>query len=84
MSKVEIQLNSKGVTELMKSPEIISALQKEADSVVEKCSKGSYETSKYIGENRANVSIFTCDAKTYYRNLKENELLKALGSAVND
>ncbi len=81
MSKVEMQLNSRGIVELMKSPEIVKILQENADSIVQRCPNGVYETSQFIGRSRANVSIATRDKETYFRNLNDNELLKALGGS---
>lgn len=79
MSKVQVKLNQKGLFELMQSDAIVETLQQQADAVVERCPKGKYETSKWIGIHRANVSIFTTDKVTFFRNLHTNELLKALG-----
>lgn len=80
MSKVQIKLNQKGLFELMQSDAIVKTLQEQADSVVKNCPKGKYETSQWIGVHRANVSIYTTDKATFFRNLHTNELLKALGS----
>lgn len=77
MSSSNIELFSSGIQELMKSDEVIEELQKHADEIVSKCS-GNYETSQYVGKSRANVSIYTTDKDTFFRNLHNNELLKAL------
>lgn len=77
MSKVEISLNSQGLIELMKSEEIQGELAKHAQEIVSRCG-GVYDTDIYIGKTRANASIVTHDSATYHRNLKDNELLKAL------
>lgn len=78
MDKVEIILNPEGVRELLKSDEVSEFLQKKADEIVKKCQEGNYDTNKFIGRNRANVSIATHDEKTFYHNLDNNEILKAL------
>lgn len=77
MSKTKIVLNSKGLSELMNSAEIQTVLKQCADDVVARCS-GSYETDVRTGKTRANSSIITRDSATYRKNLKDNELLKAL------
>lgn len=77
MSKIKIELNSAGIQELMKSKEIIGYMDELANGVVARCG-GAYETNSYVGKTRANVSIITRDRKTYFKNLKDNELLKAL------
>lgn len=61
----------------MKSSEMQALLQEKANEVVSRCG-GSYETDVYVGRTRANASIITHDSATYHRNLKDNELLKAL------
>ena len=76
-----MQLDSRGIVELMKSQEIVEMLQEKADSIVQRCPNGVYETSQFIGRSRANVSIATSDKETYFRNLHDNELLKALGGS---
>lgn len=77
-SNIEIELLSSGIQSLMKSDDVMKELQTRADNIVKKCPNGNYETSQYVGRNRANVSIYTTDSATYFRNLENNELLKAL------
>lgn len=77
MSKVNVELISSGLIELMKSPEMQEILQEKANEVVSRCG-GVYETDIYVGKTRANSSIVTHDSATYHRNLRDNELLKAL------
>lgn len=78
MSNVKIELLEKGLEELMKSEEIQEELLNQANNIVTRCS-GNYETDVYVGKTRANASVVTRDAKTYHKNLKTNELLKAAG-----
>lgn len=77
-NKVDVKLNSSGIQELMKSESVQELLLATADTVVKRCD-GSYATNVYVGKTRANASIITNDSATYHRNLKNNELLKALG-----
>lgn len=78
MSNVKIVTNFKGLNELRNSEEIIQELESQADAVIARCS-GNYSRSTHKGRSRANVSISTEDPETYHKNLKDNELLKALG-----
>lgn len=73
----KIELIESNISGLMRSSEMVSFLRDRAEEIRGRCS-GTYETSEYIGENRANVSICTTDRKTYFKNLKDNELAKAL------
>ena len=77
MSSYRIELINSGLSELMKSEDIQGILKDKADDIVSGL-KGSYETDVYVGRTRANSSIITKDKDTYFRNLKNNELLKAL------
>lgn len=78
MSNIEIELNSAGITELLKSGEVMGALEEQADAIIGRCS-GNYLKSVYRnGKTRGNVSIYTNDSETFYRNLQNNELLTAL------
>lgn len=79
MSKVKIKLNRKEVSkQLLKGEWIDSVMKEVAEGVVDKCG-GSYDVETYSGKNRDNVSVATSDRSTYFKNLKDNELLKALG-----
>lgn len=77
MSNVKVELNDQGVKELLKSSEIVDYMNQLAGEIIGRCS-GAYETDNYNGKSRANVSIKTADSATYHRNIKNNELLKAL------
>ena len=77
MSEVKVYLNSAEVGNLLKSNEVMQELNAQADVIINRTS-GNYEKSEYVGRTRANVSIMTSDKDTYYRNLQDNELLKAL------
>lgn len=82
MSKgFEFELNREGVRELMKCAEMQKILKETGASVVSNCAEGEYKMDMYIGKNRANVKVSADDAPTYYKNLKHNYLLKALGSS---
>lgn len=77
MANVRVVINMQGIQELRKSSEMQSLLKERADEIVSRCS-GIYDTDAYVGKTRANASIVTHDSATYHRNLKNNELLKAL------
>lgn len=74
---VRVVINKTGINELMKSDEMQKMLKEKADDIVRNLG-GTYETDTYVGKTRANASIVTHDSATYHRNLKDNELLKAL------
>lgn len=77
MAKSKIEINSTGITSLLKSQEIQTFLQEKAQDIASRCA-GAYETDIYVGKTRANSSIITRDAATFRKNLKDNELLRAL------
>lgn len=78
MSKIVVKLNTKGINQLRKSEELEAFMTELADGIVSRCS-GNYEVSApFKGVRHSNVEVSTADSKTYYRNLHNNELLKAL------
>lgn len=79
MSKTRFELNSAGVRKLLMSAEMQSGLKEYAAMVQSRAGDG-YEISEYIGKNRANVSVHAETKKARKDNLKNNTLLKALGS----
>lgn len=79
MAKVEIELNSEGVRELLRSPAILAACRDVANGVAARAGDG-YSVSSYTGTNRVNVSVGTETAKAMRDNLKNNTLLKAVNA----
>lgn len=77
MSKLRFTLNRRGVASLMKSAEMQAVLKEHASAAVSRAGSG-YETSSYVGRNRANVSIRTKSRKAVRDNNKNNTLLKAV------
>ena len=80
MSDAVVTLNYSEVGNLLKSDEVMAELNAQADAIIGRCS-GNYEKSEYVGKTRANVAIMTTDEETFHSNLKNNELLKALGGS---
>lgn len=78
MSSVKIELNSEGVRQLLKSPEMMAICQELADDVAVRCGDG-YVTSAHTGVNRVNVSVYTESKDAMKDNAKNNTVLKALG-----
>lgn len=79
MAKTKVVLNSKGVQELMKSPEMQGVLQEYANNAVSYLGKG-YEASLYIGKTRANVSVGAVSKEAQRENRKNNSIIKAVFS----
>ena len=78
MAKVKIELNRKGMRELLRSKEMVEAVRTEAEKVAERAGAG-YEADAQAGPNRAVARVTAVTAAAYYGNLKHNTLLKALG-----
>lgn len=80
MSKKKLKFvrNDKGVSDLMKSPEMQEILGQYGDQVVSRCGSRNYKAVVRTGQKRANVTISPADAAAFYSNLKHNTLLKAL------
>lgn len=78
MSDFKFELNSDGVRELLKSTGIQEELKKHGQEVASRAD-GIWETKSGVGRARANVKVVTNDKDTFYKNLKTNTLIKALG-----
>ncbi len=81
MGKVKIQLDSGGIQAMLKSSEIMSALQGAAEEIRSQLGE-SFQTSQYIGKTRGNVSVYTTDREALAENSKSNTMLKAMGVKV--
>lgn len=77
MSKYRIQLLSKGVRELLKSPEIRSDVYQVASKVKNNAGTG-YEIGQYTAKTRNVMTVYAADDNAKRDNLKNNTLLKAL------
>ena len=76
-------LDSKGVTELMKSPEMSGVIADACQRVAGVAESGSgldFEASVQPGKSRAQGRVRPKGAKAYYKTLDSNLLQKALGS----
>ncbi len=76
--KVKFELNSDGVKELLKGPEMQSIIRECAGAVLDSAGD-HYEMEIKEGANRCWGTVRPVDAHGYYSNLKHNTLLKALG-----
>lgn len=78
MSDVKIVLNDEGIRQLRHCKELEDFMTECAQNIRSRCS-GNYEvTQPFKGRYHSNVEVKTADNATYYRNLKTNELLKAV------
>lgn len=84
MGKVRVELNLRGLNELMKSPEIKDAIGDAAEAIASKASSesGRVYSAKPVRELRfmAASMVKAGDRHAYYSNLKHNTLLKAVGA----
>lgn len=78
MNKVEIELDTAGVSLLLKSEELKNACEKIAQRAKRKLGDG-YEVTTFTGATRVNASIAAKTAKAKNENLKDNRILKSLG-----
>lgn len=78
MANVRIELNSDGVKELLRSPEIMAVCREQADRALGNLGDG-YEIDEYTGPNRVNVQITAVSAEAQKENLDNNTILRSLG-----
>ena len=79
MAKVRVELDREGVRALMRSEEMQKICRKYADAAQARLGDG-YEVTEYTGKNRCNASIAAESFAARAENLKENKILKAVGS----
>lgn len=77
MSNIEIRLNTSGVGELLHSDAVAGYCSEIANGITSKCS-GNYSIDQQSGKYRSVTRVKTNDKDTYFRNLQNNELLKAM------
>lgn len=77
--KVEIELNLRGLNQLMKSPEIQAQLQKAGDAVAAAAGKG-YGTRVHDANFVSIANVYPDTKEAAHDNYKNNSLLKAIGS----
>lgn len=77
MNKGRFELNSAGVSELLKGPEMQELLNNKAAEIQSRCGDG-YEHDLYVGKTRANAMIKAVTFKAKRDNLKNNTILKAV------
>ena len=79
MSNYKFELNRDGVKAIMKSAEMKAILDETAQHIAESAS-GEYKVDSMTGRTRANAEVSCASAETYYDNLRNNTLLKAMAN----
>lgn len=78
--KARIVLNRKAVSEeLLKGDAIMDHIESIGKKFAYQCGEG-YATSRYIGRNRGNVSVYAETSAAEKDNLENNTLLKVTGA----
>lgn len=75
---VKFELNSKGVVELLKSPEMDAVLSEKAAAIQGRCGDG-YEVETAVGRDRVTKFVKADGFMACLDNYKNNTLLKAMG-----
>lgn len=75
--KIKIELNRQGVRGLLKSQKMMEICNKKATEIQKRAGDG-YEISKYVGDNRVNVSVSAETLKARKDNAENNTLLRSL------
>lgn len=78
MSNIKFELNGEGVAEILKCEEIKGLCTEYAQQVANHAGEG-FVTEDHIYKKRAGATVKSDNPKSYYKNLKHNTLLKALG-----
>lgn len=78
MIKVEVEIDSKGARDLMRSEEVMQLCESYANDAMSKLGNG-YLLTSYIGKNRLNVSIKAMTREARRDQYENNTILKAIG-----
>lgn len=79
MNRVEIELNSEGIKELLKSEDMQSILSQYGADKARMAGTG-YASEVHVFKRRAVVNIFPDTAEANKDNMENNTLLKVIGS----
>lgn len=83
MSKVEIEINPRGLRNLFRDAAIQGACIEVANNVVENTGfKEGYNVSAWTGPHRAGATVWCNSEEAIKDNLENNTMLKALGAAA--
>lgn len=74
---VRIELNSDGVRDLLRSPEMLAICEEQAQKAVARLGDG-YEVNSYTGSGRVNASVVAVTEEAIRENSRENTVLKAV------
>ncbi len=76
--KVEkLELNSKGIREMLRSEEMKQICKEYTDSAAEALGEG-YESEGYTGRNRVNAELIAVTHKAVSDNKRDNRMIKAV------
>lgn len=81
MPKIQFDLNSAGVAELLKSGELAGVVETYAQQIAGRAASMTgleYEAAASVGAGRVRAGVKAASPHAYYENLKNNTLLKAL------
>ena len=78
MIKVEVEIDSKGARDLMRSEEVMQLCESYANDAMGKLGNG-YLLTSHIGKNRLNVSIKAMTREARRDQYENNTILKAIG-----
>jgi hypothetical protein len=77
MANVQVELNSEGIRELLRSQAMMEECRAHAQAIASRAG-GGYTVTTYTGVTRVNASVMTATPEAIKDNLKNNTLLKAV------
>jgi len=77
MSKVKVELNSKGIISLLQSDEVQNLVNSYGDLALNRLG-GGYETNSRKGKTRVNCEVVAVTRKAINDNSQNNTILKAV------
>lgn len=75
--RMRIELNSKGLRQLLRSPEVLADVEQRAQRIAAAAGEG-FEASAKLGPNRARASVVTATAEAMLAEAEDRALTRAL------
>ena len=82
MAKLKIELNRKGVRELLQSKEIMEACVSVAKNAASRAGAGYEADNGFVGKTRVSAIVYPSTQEARQDNYQNNTLLKVFGGAL--
>lgn len=78
MSNIKVKLNTGNIGKFLNSEEVKALVEEQAQAVMQRAGTEGYEIDTVQDHGRVKARVYTTDRKAYFKELKSNNLLKAV------